>query len=238
MNYSLNKVFLIANLSSFDFHDSLTMLMQHFEQLFHFLKREKISFKFQQVCFWEKRGEKKTGVVLLFVPRRLSLTMNNVRIFWSSNSDEEQQIAQTDCMSDGSKNFLEKPSKMFIGSFSYRKIKQKIKRRFLRKKKATINFYEATLYTPVSFKSEDSEEFLFTDIVYRQENLTWYLFDHCFQWSVTGWCCRSFAYHFTNDRWSSKFSNTYENQYWLKISLNIFKLPCLYAVTMVDLTVQ
>lgn len=136
MNYSLSKVFLIANLSSFDFHDSLTMLMQHFEQLFHFLKRKKISFKFQQVYFWEKRGEKKTGVVLLFVPRRLSLTMNNVRIFWSSNSDEEQQIAQTDCISNGSKNFLEKPSKMFIWSFSYRKIKQKNQAKISSKEKA------------------------------------------------------------------------------------------------------
>ena len=70
------------------------------------------------------------------------LTMNDVRIFSSSNSDEEQQIAQTDCISDVSKNFLEKPSEMFIWwSFNYTKMKQKSNEEYFLPKEKTSNSF-------------------------------------------------------------------------------------------------
>ena len=110
------------------------------------------------------------------------------------------------------KNFSKSQAKCSFDLLATQKNQAKNQAKISSKEKATINFYEATLYTPVSFKSEDSEQFLFTDIVLRQQNLTWYFFHRCFQWNVTRWCCRCFAYHFTNHCWSSKFSNTCENR--------------------------
>jgi hypothetical protein len=63
----------------------------------------------------------------------------------------------------------------------------------------------------------------------RQKNLTWYIFDRCFQWNVTGWCCWSFAYHLTNDCWPSKFSHTCVNDIHWK-SLRRFQLTlCIWS---------
>ena len=82
MNYSLivdnhlTKIFFIANLSSLDFHDSLTMLMQHFEQIFHFLNETKFnwkSFKFQRRRFWEKREKERLVLCYSLFPVAFNL---------------------------------------------------------------------------------------------------------------------------------------------------------------------
>ena len=43
-------------------------------------------------------------------PHNELLTVNHLRVLRASKCDEEQQIAQTDCIGDSKKEFVKKPS--------------------------------------------------------------------------------------------------------------------------------
>ena len=164
----LNNVSFIDYLSLPGFHYPLMMI----ESMFHFLNKTKFKFSWYWKkrrtdwiwCWGWERGEKEDGVVLLFVPRRISCWINSPWImfefFWSSNSDEKQQIAQTDCISGCNKNFLEKARKVSIRwSFSYTKIQRRIFF-FQRKEKEQWYSTKQFFYTAVWHKLEDSDESL------------------------------------------------------------------------------
>ena len=87
----LTKIIFIANLSSIDFPDSLTMLMQHFEQMFYFLNERKLSWYSKKrrndriSCWgWERGGE--SWCCVRMIRTLINMPLNLFFVWWWSCS--------------------------------------------------------------------------------------------------------------------------------------------------------
>jgi len=127
----------------------------------------------------------------------------------------------------GKKKFLEKPTEIFIGSLNDTEIKR------------TINFCEASLWhTMFHFQSEDSDEsFELIEVVSFTERFAkslWSLFWLGYHWIILS-KLRLLLRRTNVDRVNSSTPVS------IKFIENLgkdFHLPCVYAITVMDLTVQ
>ncbi len=188
----------------------------------------------------KKKGKRKRFCITLCFSSYFlfdQFTMNNVRIFWLSNSDEEQQIAQTDCISDGQEKVSGKAN--WDIHWIFERHRNQTNKFLPTENKRTINFCEASLWhTMFHFQSEDSDESfeLIEDVSFTERfaKSLWSLFWLGYHWMILS-KLRLLLRRTNLDRVNSSTPVS------IKFIENLgkdFHFPCVYAITVVDLTVQ